>query len=339
MVVINFDLPDEGGDLTSDAARFIGRANCLAQLEALTIERFGYPWHEAVAAATLSPMRASRRRDIPPDASRLLRVAWQTEVGGRFAAAFSEVALQRVGAMTLPMNAYYALFNINRALTVVRGAPIAHHSALHRDFAGRVARLPLPWGACLEGDAEDPLACSLSPAGLVEPYSFNPLERAHPSEAYLWAALRMTRRWKYEVARDNWFQERENRKKDGSIRKRLPTGKPAELRGELRPTTLLDFVYELRRRAHYVTVDEYGAEISDLDIQRFYSGMSSILDSGMLIAEASIAHYLGMDALQREADAWLTSAERVGSWASEPLLTRVAAIRAAFGAAARPTAS
>jgi hypothetical protein len=42
--------------------------------------------------------------------------SWQTEVGGRFAAAFREVALQRVGAMTLPVNAYYAMFNINRAL-------------------------------------------------------------------------------------------------------------------------------------------------------------------------------------------------------------------------------
>lgn len=327
--VVNFDLLDEEPDLTEDAARFLARANCLAQLEALTIERFGYPWHQGIATSAVKAMRVSRKRDLSPIASRLLRVAWQTEVGGRFAAAFHEVALQRVGAMTLPVNAYYAIFNINRALSVVRNSPIKHHKGLHDDFAGRAHRLPLPWGARLEGDAENPLDCSLTPSNLVEPYSFNPLERSHPPEAYLWAALRMTRRWKFDDARAHWLRARDNHKKDGSVRKMLPKAKPAELRLGLRPTTLLDFVYELRRRAHYVTVDEYGAEISDLDIQRFYAGMSSILDSGMLIAEAAIARYTSISALEREADTWLKSAQRVGSWATEPLMTRLAAIQTA----------
>lgn len=329
VVVVNLDSLDEEPDLTDDAARFLARANCLAQLEALTIERYGYPWHEGVATSAVKAMRVSRKRDLSPTASRLLRVSWQTEVGGRFAAAFREVALQRVGAMTLPVNAYYAIFNINRALSLVRDSPIKTHKALHDHFAGRAHQLPLPWGARLEGNADDPLGCSLTPSSLVEPYSFNPLERSHPPEAYLWAALRMTRRWKFDDAREQWLRARENRKKDGSVRKILPKGKPAELRQGLRPTTLLDFVYELRRRAHYVTVDEYGAEISDLDIQRFYAGMSSILDSGMLIAEAAIARYTGMNSLEREADAWLKSAKRVGSWATEPLMTRLEALQTA----------
>ena len=42
------------------------------------------------------------------------------------------------------------------------------------------------------------------------------MERSHEPAAYLWAALRMTRRWKYELAREDWKSAKEHRKTDGT---------------------------------------------------------------------------------------------------------------------------
>src|SRR3546814_3781876 len=51
------------------------------------------------------------------------------------------------------------------------------------------------WGVTLSGDPDDASHCTLVPP-LVQPYGFNPMEQHHADEAYVWAALRMTRRWK-----------------------------------------------------------------------------------------------------------------------------------------------
>jgi hypothetical protein len=82
-----------------------------------------------------------------------------------------------------------------------------------------------------------------------------------------------------------WLKARDNRKADGTMRKRLPKGEAERIANRIRPTSLPDFVYELRRRANYESTDEYGAEVTDADIPRLHDGMELLLDTGMLVVE------------------------------------------------------
>ena len=216
---------------------------------------------------------------------------------------------------------------MQRALARAEGSPTDKHQSVHNAFAkNRTSKLPVPWCATLAGDPEQVDDCLLRPVSLVVPYAFNPMERSHEPAAYVWAALRMTRRWKFAVARSVWLNEKKNRKADGTPRKRLPKGEAERIAAKMRPTSLFDFVYELRRRANYETVDEYGAEIADADIGRFHDGMCSLLDTGLLIAETQLAQHIGVRQLEEIADGWTRSARRIGGWAAEPLKGRLKAV-------------
>ena len=323
-------------ELTEDVARFIGRANCLAGIEALIYQHHSDEPHLSIAVETASMVSGGKRCGrLDGAVHRLLRVAWQTELASRLGSAFDEPGLLRVTSQTLPVNAYYALFNGYRALARVEGTATDRHSSIQDAFAkNRTPRLPVPWCATLAGNPEEPADCQFEPAGLVTPYSFNPMERSHPRGAYLWAALRMTRRWKYELARTEWLRKKENRKADGTMRKRLPKGEAERIANGMRPTSLLDFIYEQRRRANYETADEYGAEVTDADIRRFHGGMEVLLDAGMLIIETQLARRSSVAQLDELASAWMPGAKRIGPWAAERVQRRLHVIRQAVGESA-----
>jgi hypothetical protein len=72
--------------------------------------------------------------------------------------------LRRVAAQTLPVQAYYAVFNAGRATTTTRGTVCNTHSALQRDFATQ--RVKSGYKACgvtLVGDPFDVAAAVLVP--------------------------------------------------------------------------------------------------------------------------------------------------------------------------------
>ena len=313
-------------ELTSDVARFLARANCLAGIESYTYELHGSPPHDSIATATATLAPKTQRRSLDGDAQRLLRVAWQTELAARLTSVFDEPALQRVTAHTLPVHAYYAMFNAHRALSRARGSPVDSHRGVHDAFAKQgVRHVPMPWSATLAGDPEDLDSCVLSPA-FIECASVDPLKKSHEPAAYLLAALRMTRRWKYEQARQDWLNAKENRKADGNVRKKLPAGERARIAQRMRPTSLLDFFYELRRQTHYETTDEYGTEVTNDDVERFHRGVDRMLDHGMLIIETQVACAVGVAELRSQAAQWERSTRRIGSWASDALRHRLKAV-------------
>jgi len=239
---------------------------------------------------------------------------------------FDEPALKRVTSHTLPVHAYYALFNAQRALSRARGSPVDTHRGVHDGFAKQgVTQVPMPWAATLAGDPEDIEACVLSPP-FMECFAVDPLKRSYEPAAYLLAALRMARRWKYERARLDWLNAKQNRKADATVRKRLPKGERTRIVSRMRPTSLLDFIYELRRQTHYETTDEYGTEVTDEDVERLHRGFDRLLDHGMLIIEAQVACAVGMSELRSQTAAWEQSTRRIGAWASDPLRERVKAV-------------
>lgn len=315
-------------DLTDDVARFLTRANCLAGIQQLTGDLHGAEPHESIARDAMQAVKPKQGAAIDPKSAQILRVAWQTEVAACMGSAFDDPMLKRVGMMTQPVNAYYALFNAQRCLSRVKGSPTDTHSAMHRTFATQiVGGLPMPWCATMSGDAHGAAtACIVTPGFIQQPYGFNLLERGHAPANYLWATLRTVRRWKLEIAREEWLKK--NRKKDGTPYKSLPAGKPAEIATTMRPTTLVDFMYEMRRHSSYVGGDEYGTDVLDADVARFVDGLESLLDTGMLLTEAQLARLVGVNTLRDQANAWAGSTKRLGEWATFRLRRRLDAIAA-----------
>jgi hypothetical protein len=155
---------------------------------------------------------------------------------------------------------------------------------------------------------------------------FNLLESGHEAVEYVAAGLRMTRRWKVETVREEWLKAKRNRKKDGRRYTNLPASGRAEILCGLRRTTLMDFLYEMRRRTNYESVDEYGSDATDSEVRRFHSGLLYLTKSGLLLYETQIAQYAGTKALADAAAEWSRSVRRVGKWATEAIGERLDAI-------------
>lgn len=262
---------------------------------------------------------------------RLLRIAWQTELAARASDVYDDDMLRRVAAQTLPVQAYYAVFNAARAMTASAGTTCGTHQAVHRDFESQRARRSYrSWGVTLAGDPLSPTDCILMPT-ITTPKSFNPMELSHRPEDYVCAALRMTRRWKIDSTREDWL--RKNKTKDGKPRKRLPAAERARLVANLRPTTLMDFLYELRRRSNYEGVDEYGSDAEDTCVERFHRGLLHVADMGLLHYETMLVQHVGLQAYEDEVDTWSTSAAKIGSWATDAVERRLRAIQSAVNSA------
>jgi hypothetical protein len=323
-VLIPYDVSDVDTELTSEKAGFLARANCVEAVATYLHGTYGDRYQRALIDDFAGRLKVKPRRALPPDAARLLRIAWQTEAAARLPNLLRDPLFQSVSVLTLPVHVYYALFNSLRALSIVSGARADHHEAIQRDFANnRVAKLPLPWGLSLAGDPRSPESVTLTPQ-IVTPYAFSPVERSHEPEAYLWAALRMARTWRLAVERKQWL--RDNKRATGKPYKVLPPGRGTLIAGSLRPTTLLDFLYELRRQVSYQTADQYAVDASSAELSRFHVGMGYLLDTGLLLIESWIAHISGPQALRAAADEWKASTSRISSWAAQPVDARLASI-------------
>jgi hypothetical protein len=318
--------------LNESKAKFVVISNVLGGIRDYDCGGWREPEaHEDVAIAVMQHgKKLGLPRDLSRDVGRLLRIAWQTELAARVSDAYDDDMLRRVAAQTLPVQAYYAVFNAARAMTTVAGTTCSTHQAVHRDFESQRARCAYrSWGVTLAGDPDSLTDCIFQPR-ITAPYPFNPMELSHDPEQYVCAALRITRRWKIALQRDDWL--RKHRAKGGSQRKRLPAGERAKLVTGLRPTTLMDFLYELRRRSNYEGVDEYGSDAEDANVERFHRGMLHIADIGMLHYEIMLAQYVGLEAYEKEALAWIRSVTKIGSWATQAVERRLEAVNLAHEA-------
>lgn len=317
-------------ELNENSARLISRSRLVDGIRRHALEQ---QRSEAVVPSMVAHLRSARtprarQVALSAEAQTLLRLSWQIEASARAGGALGDASLfARVSAVFLPAQIYYALFNSWRALTIVMDAPIFHHKSLHDDFAGRYARLlPLPWSLTLHGDYRNPSACVLTPPDVITPYAFNPMETYHDAAAYTWATLRTTRKWQFEDARDKWLHK--NKKKNGAAYVKLPRGRAESIMSDLRPTTILDFLYQLRIRAYYETGDEFSADAADSDFSRLADGLIFLMHTGLLLSEAQIARRVGIAALPQVAESWVRSMPVSAGWIAQPLRERMHAIQA-----------
>jgi hypothetical protein len=325
-VPITLALPEP---LTGEKAKFISMSRVVNGVRE-------YDWSAAkgedvreVFARQLATKPFKQRRPIPATASQLLRVAWQTELTARLGEQLDEPGLRLATLQTLPVQAYYAIFNAGRALSHTAVAPKDSHAAIHDTFAKETyRRAPCSWGVQLTGDPADPSACILMPSICI-PTAFNPMEARSDQAEYVWAALRMARRWRLEAARKRWLQDRQNRTRNGKPFKNLPSAARTILVASERATTLMDFLYELRCSTNYRSVDEYTVDIEDDYVRLFHGGLMHLLDLGLLCLEGQIALYAGSGSLTAEFASWATRVRAVGPWATESGQARMDALSAA----------
>jgi len=99
-------------------------------------------------------------RALDREASRLLRIAWHTELAARVGDEFDDPTLRRAAAQTLPVQAYYAVFSAARRSA---GSPARRPTPtgrLHDEFESqRVRRAAGRWAVTLAGDPE-PMAAN-----------------------------------------------------------------------------------------------------------------------------------------------------------------------------------
>lgn len=252
---------------------------------------------EAAARQLASrPYRA--RHTITPAATKLLRVAWQTELAARLGEQLDDPGLRQATLQTLPVQTYYAVFSAGRAFTHTAGSAKDTHRGIHEAFAAEHHRRAAgAWQVTLTGDPDDIDACELRPA-ICAPVSFNPMEARDDAAEYVWAALRMARRWRLDRAREQWLGDKRNRTAKGAAYKRLPAGTRQQLVTRDQHTTVMDFLYELRCSTNYRSIDDYAVDIDDDFVRRFHGGLMHLLDLGLLTYEEQIALYAGAGAVR-----------------------------------------
>jgi hypothetical protein len=317
MPVLKLNMPPPLDDAT---AKFISISNALGGIREYDHRGLVNPrLHDDVTSSL--PSNARRQlRQLDRNSARRLRIAWQTELSARVNDQFDDDLLRRVAAQSLPVQSYYAIFNAARAATAVRGSACDTHAAVHRDYQSQRVRVGYrSWGVTLDGDPDNVASCVLSPA-IATPVAFNLMERSRKPEEYLFAALRMTRKWKVEHARHEWL--RKNKTAAGTARKNLPAGKRGDLVAALRPTTILDFMYELRVRTNYEGIEEYGSDADDITVYQFHRGLLHLADIGLLHYEMDVARYVGLVAYGALVDDWVRTTSRAGAWAREAVQRR-----------------
>lgn len=310
-------------------AKFIGMSRLTHGIRRFDWEQTGGEDVRDVGARLLASRPYKVRRPIPASATKLLRVAWQTELAARLGEQLDDPGLRLATLQTLPVQAYYAVFSSGRALTHTAGSPKDTHAAIHESYAGEHHRRALgAWGTRLVGDPKDLTTCVLTPPVCV-PTGFNLMESRLEAADYVWAALRMARRWRLEHARERWLADRKNRTAKGQPYKALPRAARTALVARERPTTLMDFLYELRCATNYRSIDQYAVEIDDDYVRRFHRGLMHLLDVGLLTYEGQIALYAGSATLRAEFDSWAARVRSVGPWATEAGRGRLDALSAA----------
>lgn len=337
MPILGLNLQQE--PLDANTAKFISISNLLAGIQDFAQGGDLDPNINFESAQKIFAKGAPGLRTLTPAARRMLRISWHTELAARIldnvldaSGAIADpdllATLRRVSAQTLPVQVYYAIFNSSRCFTLVVGSPCTTHAQVHKDFGNRARGAPGPWGVTLKGDPEDASTCIFTPV-MSGDISFNPMERGHLPKEYLGLALRMTRRWQIEFRRADWLKDSSHRTSKGEPYKVLPRRGRDEILGRLRPTTLLDLVYELRRRTNYESADEYGSDADDAAVARFHSGLLYLLDSCLLIYEAELARYIGVSTYLETAREWRDSLGRMNDRALRAFDARTQAIEEA----------
>lgn len=211
-----------------------------------------------------------------------------------------DIGLQRVLASTLPVHAYYAIFNSARALAISEGKDTWGHREIHNDYRNvRILNTIGSWRYSCHGDTRKRDSLRVNPGSLEIPKHLSALSTQLSPEDYLLQALLTTRNWHLKHQIETYKRSQRIKTLSGKKREQFLAKNSA--------SSILDFLYQLRQRSNYEENNEYGAEVEDGSINRFYSGVTHIVHSGLMHYETMIASRIGIDTYRSILEEWNAS--------------------------------
>ncbi len=240
-----------------------------------------------------------------------LRIAWAKELQLRIPGAFDADLLPfLIHGSAIP--AYYVAFHEARALFAAAGQPVnpTHAATLSTLSSWVVDRglFPAPWSAhCVGGpDRQDMLFLGKPPHAA----SSGPLSpRAGASLATVWDSMDMF----LATTRDRQIEERKQRWRDKNKKKHVPRGDAILLCADLRPTTLFNAVYRLRKRSDYSDADAFLEGIQNVsDAKEYHRSIAQWVHGTLTVIETLIVAHCGPDLYRDAATRFLSVATGPG---------------------------
>lgn len=215
------------------------------------------------------------------------------------------------------VQAYYALYHVTQALGLARGQdrPEDHNKTqkLFLDcWAGRSFTLN-PW--TLVATAANRTATAVTPFQGCSPQNcldFANVALRTTRDDALERARRRKRAEKRDALKKTWNAQEDSRLQKGrKPRKRpkfplpqLSTAEKTQLDTKLRAYSMLDYLYRLRIKTHYVDAEMLIEGGDDQRARQFYVDLRAIVSSTMLVSELRIARIVGRQPFEQWVQAW-----------------------------------
>lgn len=237
---------------------------------------------------------------------KILCNSWHTEVLMRFPGMLDE-SMIRYSNHWVPVQLYYSIYLMASSYFYLcpEAFPSKHPDVLRR-IANMIERKQLirPWsfyatGGITKSDARivgiktDLPKCSN--IGVI----VDPREAA----AILNMFLRTTRNSQYLSKRDEWLNNKDNRKRNGQKYSKIPSEKSHNIISKMRMTTVFDGLYRLRIRSNYQDADNfYTDKITDGDAREYYDACLNIANHTLCLFESKIINKIGFEEYRKYAD-------------------------------------
>lgn len=252
----------------------------------------GSEWPNAVAE-NLKPLAQQMVRAgekvLCSKATAALKRAWETERLLRF----TLVNKESVQAATpwVPIQAYYAIHAATWAwLCADRPSPPVNHTQqlkLVSEFFTARAGIPFPLSVGYRGRNASGL-----PDNSYDPTVDSLLRPSpHTLNHFLFLAVRYARREQLDRKRTDWLAKNPERK-------RLSPGQQNDWDAKMAPATVVDFLYQLRRRANYDDLDPFvSGGLSGDEPERFFEALCRITAFINFVSEVLLASRVGVHSL------------------------------------------
>jgi hypothetical protein len=274
---------------------------------------------------------AERRNDIDEDAlKRSLSHAWGIErlLYANQEAASDDIVL-RLANNWACIQAYYVFYHATQALLVAKGSNRPDtHAKTQRTFINLWSdrRVDLaPWTF-----VRHPGSTPIAPTGVRVDETIHNM--SHCDETTAWSlcykalkttredprdeALAKKRKDKQRAKRDAWREEEKNRLASGKKKRKQPEFSLPQLTPEeknavdanLRPYSVMDYLYRLRIKANYEDADMFvDGPTGDTDSLKVYTCLCNLASATLFLSELSILRIWGRDRFLEFHRAWHTS--------------------------------
>lgn len=221
----------------------------------------------------------------------------------------------------LPVQAYYAVYDAVRSLTIASNQhiPREHRKALNlASKAVQRGRFPYPWSMYCDGC---PQTGSHSFPTSDPPGSVHVLSNPDPDTAVdrLAMFLRTTRMKELER---RFSEDRKKKVAPGRQRRNLSVEDKEAIAARLAPTTVFDLFWRLRMKANYDDADTFVLGAGDVaDARAFADSLAIVTDASVAAIEGVVVAYVGADLVGDFASSYQ---EKVRTDAGSPIAVRAA---------------